>query len=223
MEDYDPTKDYKTLHIEWLRNNRSFRPKGGNPFPLLYNTYIEYMNAMYFSEDGCFKNNETAYLCLRDDYKWSKRSQTINEEVATLFGDKIENNNPCYFVTFNWTDANFNIQKALTGVERLFDKAWVDNARGVFEYYGMKDNHPHFHCIIQVNKYKKIYDFRKKMFESSLGSDLAKNFIHVKYAKDYHEDYVDLDKDPAKAECLAKDVEWREANGFAPEYRKKCV
>lgn len=224
MEEYDPNKDYKRIHIEWLKNNKSFRPKGGNPLPQLYNSYIDYMTAMYYSEHGCFKSNQTAYICLKDDYLYTKRSKTINEEVAALFGDKVENENPSYFVTFNWSpdSTNFNSEKVKKDVEKLFNKSWVDKARGVFEYHGLKGNHPHFHCIIQVNKYKKIYDFKKKMLESAMAYGLKPNFIDVKYHKQYHEDYIDLDKSPQKSDCLEKDKLWRQELGLQDEYIK-CV
>lgn len=224
MEEYNPSKDYKRLHMEWLKENKSFRPKGGNPLPLLYNSYVDYMNAMYYSEHGCFKSNQTAYICLRDDFFWSRSSKSINEEVAAMFGCKVENNNPSYFVTFNWApdSSNFKVEKVKKDVEKLFSKSWVDKARGVFEYHGLKGNHPHFHCVIQVNKYKKIYDLRKKMLESAMASGLQSNFIDVKYHKDYHEDYIDLDKTPDKSECLEKDIIWRNELGLQHEY-SKCV
>lgn len=222
MEYYNPKVDYKKLHCEWVREKKGFRPKGGNPLPLMYPSYLEYLNAMYYGSDATFKFNETAYMNLRADYKWAASSTKVLDEVAVMFGDVPQNDNPSYFVTFNWApdSSNFDPVHAVKGVQRLFSKAWVDNARGVFEYHGLKGNHPHFMCIIQVNKYKKKYDFKDKMLESSLAKGLSSNFVDIKPHKAYHDDYLDLDKSSDKKECLEKDVIWRVENNLAQEYKK---
>lgn len=222
MEEYNPKVDYKKLHCEWVREKKGFRPKGGNPLPLMYKTYLDYLSGMYYGTDATFKRNETAYLLLKDDYNWAKRSANVVDEVAVMFGDVPKNDNPSYFVTFNWSPdcSNFNPEHAVKGVQRLFSKSWVDNARGVFEYHGLHGNHPHFMCIIQVNKYKKKYDFKDKILESSLAKGLAANFIDIKPCQEYHQDYLDLDKSSEKQECLEKDVIWRNENNLLHEYKK---
>lgn len=220
MQEYSPERDYKKLHIDWLREKKGFRPRGGNPLPQLYKSYIEYMIAMYYGNDASIKENYTAYIYLRDDYNFSKNSKTILNEVAEMFGDVVQNDNPSYFVTFSWSKDNFNPTHAATAVQRLFSKSWIDKAEGVFEYYGLEGDHPHFHCVLQTNKYKKIYDFRKKMLESSLAKGLAPNFVDVKPAKAAHMDYVDGDKCPAKKECLEKDIIFRNENNLQHKYVK---
>lgn len=220
MELFDETKDYKKLHIEWLKSKKGFRPRGGNPLPQLYSSYIDFLEAMYYHTDGAYKHNSTAYLNLRDDYMWATKSTTILDEVAIMFGDTPKNDNPSFFVTFNWADSNFNTSKILKGVDKLFSKSWIDNAEGVFEYYGLHDFHPHFHCVIQVNKHKTIGRFRDKIFESALASTLAKNFIDIKVARDYHLEYIDGDKKIEKSECLEKDKLWRIENNLAEKYKK---
>lgn len=219
MERYDPTKDYKTLHLEWLKNNRSFRPK--TPALLTFNNYYEQMENAY--HDGHIKHNETAYIYLKDDYAHSKKSKTVNQEVAEMFGDKVENTNPKFFVTFNWSDNNFDIPHALKGVDKLFNKDWVDEARGVFEYHTSNHNHPHFMCIIQVNKNKTFSKFKEKMLSSYLANGLAPNFISVMNYAPRHDDYLDLDKVAEKQELLDNDVLWRNENGLAHEYKKQRV
>ena len=166
------------------------------------------------------KFNETAYRYLRDDYEYNKVKKTINQDVAEMFGDVPENDNPTFFVTFNWSDSNFNKVKILDGLKKLFSKSWIDNAKGVFEYHGLKGNHPHFHSLIQVNKHKTVGRFADKIFQSALGKTLAKNFIDIKVAQNYHIDYLDLDKDTLKQECLDKDIVWRGENGFLELYTK---
>lgn len=221
---YDENVDYRTKHIEWLRSKKGFRPKGGNPLPMQFPTYLEYLNFTYFSNDGLSskgdKRNRYAFMNLRDDVKWAHHSKDIVAEVDELFGFKPKNTNPTFFVTFNWNDSNFKLEHALKGVERLFSKSWVDNARGVFEYHTENGNHPHFMALIQVNCHKTLGKFRDKMFECSLANGLAKNFIDVKVAKSYHEDYIDLDKQESKREFLELDVEWRNNLGIKHEYSK---
>lgn len=216
MEGYDESKDYKQLHLEWIKANRSFRPKRG--LQMRYTSYLEEMTDMYYN-DG-IKFNKTAYIYLRDDYNHSKQSKTINDEIAIMFGDKPINTNPTFFVTFNWNEENFKVPEILKSLEKLFSKSWIDEARGVFEYYGLKGNHPHFMCLIQVNKHKTFGRFKDKILQSSLASTLGKNFIDIKIAKSYHQEYLDLDKTVDKQECLEKDILWRKSLGLKEEYTK---
>lgn len=215
MELYDSSKDYKRIHLEWIKANKGFRPQRG--IMPMYNSYFDEMLDMY---QETLKQNTTAYIYLRDDYEWSKKSKTINQEVASMFGDVPENTNPTFFITFNWNDTNFDIPKILNGVGKLFSKSWIDNARGVFEYHGSQKNHPHFMCLLQVNKHKSFGRIRDKIFQSALGKTLTSNFIDIKVAKTYHQDYLDLDKCESKQESLAKDVLWRKSLGLNEEYKK---
>lgn len=215
-EKYNPNTDYKTLHLAWLKEKKGFRPK--IPCEDCFPNYYTQMEHAY--RRGHLKLNTTAFLYLRDDYRHDKGGKSVSEEVAELFGDKVENKNPKFFVTFNWTDSNFDVDHALRGVERLFNKAWVDEGRGVFEYHGEKKNHPHFMCVIQVNKNKTLSKFKEKMVTSYIANGLNANFVDVKPWAPRHEDYVDLDKQQSKQEALDKDIIWRNEHGLAHEYKK---
>lgn len=216
MEHYNDSLDYKKLHLEWIKANRGFRPKRG--VEMRYSSYLEEMTDMYYN-DG-IKFNKTAYIYLRDDYNHSKASKSINEEVAVMFGDKPINTNPTFFVTFNWNDENFKIPVILKALEKLFSKSWIDEARGVFEYHGLHGNHPHFMCLIQVNKHKSFGRFKDKILQSAIAQTLGKNFIDIKIAKSFHQDYLDLDKSVEKEECLKNDCLWRISLGLHSEYKK---
>lgn len=215
MEDYDPSIDYRQLHLEWIKKNRWFRPKSG--VADWADSYYDQMSAMY---RDTYKLHTTAYLLLRDDYKHSKVSADINTVVGRMFGDTPINTNPYYFVTYNWTTTNFDPKKAVVGVNRLFEKSWVDKALAVFEYHGIENNHPHLHIVIQVNKYKTIGKFREKMFEASLASGILKNFIDIKPGRPEHWDYTSGDKSLDKKECLEKDIIWRNENSLEHIYKK---
>lgn len=216
MEGYREDVDYKKLHLEFIKANPRFRPLGGvSPN---YSSYFEQLSSLY--HEGSIKSNKTAYIFLRDDYNHQKKSKSINDEVASLFGDIPENNNPTYFVTFNWNDDNFKKEKILDCIAKLFNKSWIDNASGVFEYHGLNGNHPHFHSLIQVNKHKTFGRFRDKIFQSAIASTLNKNFIDIKVARPYHIDYLEFDKKKEKSECLDKDICWRGENGLKEKYEK---
>lgn len=203
MEQFDETKNYKSIHLEWIKANRGFRPQRG--IMPMYNTYLDEMTEMY---NETIKANKTAYVYLRDDYNWSKRSRSINDEVAVLFGDKPIDNNPKFFVTFNFDEQLFNSQNVLKDLAKFMSKDWIKSLTGAFEYYTEKGHHPHLMMVISVNKYKnKILD---KMKESILAKYCKSvNFIDVKKWQPFHDDYVALDKDPKKKEYLDKDVLWR--------------
>lgn len=220
MEGYDEKLNYKQIHLNWIKANPRFLPKLGLLDKTLYKSYYEEMLHRY---NMSIRFNETAFMFLRDDYEFSKVKTNINSEVACMFGDVPENKNPTFFVTFNWSEGNFNKVKIFDGLQKLFRKSWVDNARGVFEFYGLKSNHPHFMCLIQVNKHKTIGRFRDKIFQSAIAQTLGKNFIDIKVAQSYHQDYLDLDKSPEKQECLEKDKIWRIDNGILSIYSKESI
>lgn len=218
MESYTEGTDYKLIHLEWIKANRSFRPKMG--LPLQYSSYFDYMSELYRET---IKQQKTAFIFLRDDYNWSKRSRTINEEVSVMFGDKVENTNPTYFITFNWNDDNFKIPDILNALKKLFSKSWIDEVRGVFEYHGKVNNHPHFMMLIQVNKHKTFGRIKDKIMQSAIAQTLGKNFIDIKVAKSYHQEYLDLDKVAEKQECLDNDKVWRKSLGLLEEYNKNNI
>lgn len=215
MDGYDETKDYKKMHLEWIKANPRFRPLGGVS-PNYPNYYSEIEDLYRLT----IKTNKSRYLFLRDDYMHNKTSKSINAEVAEMFGDVPENNNPTYFVTFNWSDDNFKVDKILNALQKLFSKSWIDNAVGVFEYYGLNGNHPHFHSLIQVNKHKTFGRFRDKIFQSALGATLCKNFIDIKVARNYHTEYLEFDKRQEKTECMEKDKLFRREKGLNDIYQK---
>lgn len=216
MECYEDCKDYKQLHLEWIKANRGFRPK--TAIPVQYNSYLDYMIELY---EHTIKQQKTAYIYLKDDYNWSKRSKTVNEEVAVMFGDLPDKSDNTFFVTFNFDEKKFKSVDVLKSVDRLYTKSWVDSAYGVFEYYTENGNHPHFMMKLVVNKYNKKGKLLDKMNESSLAKFTGgKNFIDVKPFLKCHEDYIMLDKAIEKKEYLEKDKIWRIENNI-PEYLEK--
>lgn len=218
MEDFDPTKDYKSLHLEWLKNNKSFRPKSG--IPLNYSSYFDYMTELY---RDTIKSQTTAYWYLKDDHKFSKRSKTINEEIDILFGYKpdVSDYANTFFITFNFDPNRFKPEAAVKAVERLFNKSWVDIGYGVFECYTSAGQHPHFMCKLKVNKYNKKGKLLDKMAESVLAKFTGgKHFIDIKEFQPIHQDYIELDKRPEKQIYLEQDKIWRLENNI-PEYLEK--
>lgn len=222
MELYDDNIDYKKKHLLWIAANPRFSPK--TPFPRVIdgrpcNTYYKYMEFMYLPEN--LKYNKTAFYYLHDDFKFSRESRTINDEVATMFGVAPINNNPKYFITWNFNDTNFNIPVVVKNLERLINKNWIDNFDAVIEYYGTKDNHPHIHAVIQVNQHKTWGRLKAKILQQPLSNMIAPNFTDVKQYRPIHDDYVDGDKVIKKQNNLEKDIIWRNERGLQHKYCKQ--
>lgn len=217
--DYKPDVDYRSKHLKWLQIHKIFAPSWWSPQPNNNLTYYEVMKNSY-GPDG-IKYNETAFNFFRADYKELISGGDINQQAATLFGVKPKKDeDPCYFVTINWSDNNFDPVKAVRDLKRLFGKSWVSSAAAVFERHTLKGNHPHVHIMLQVTKYKTFGHFKHKMFEQSIVQGIAPNFIDIKCGKQHHWEYVEGDKTPEKAECLEKDKVWRLNNDLDDLYSK---
>ena len=216
MEGFLESKDYKQIHLEWIKANRGFRPRSG--LPLNYSSYLDYMSELY---NTTIKQQKTAYIYLRDDYNWSKRSKTISQEVAVMFGGPPEDGGDNFFVTFNFSDQLFNAQQVIQATNRLFEKSWVVSSYAVFEYNTAQGCHPHCHMRLEVDKYNKKGKLLEKMVQSSLAKFTGgKNFIDVKPFMPIHNDYLKFDKALEKQEYLEKDKLWRIENNI-PEYLEK--
>ncbi len=203
MEKFDETKNYKAIHLEWIKANKGFRPQRG--VMSMYGSYLEEMTDMY---NETIKQNRTAYVYLRDDYNWKKSSRSINDEVALMFGDKPADTNPKFFITFNFSEDLFNSEKVLKDLAKFMSKDWIKSLAGAFEYHTETGGHPHLMMVISVDKYKnKMLDKMKESILAKYCKDLAK--IDVKRWQPFHDDYVAFDKDPKKKEYLEKDVLWR--------------
>lgn len=231
--EYDPTVNYKDEHLDWL----SEKPKGYCPVwavTLISNwgSYSDYMAQMYYGWDSTVKKNETAFLYYHSDCHGDKKRQnkTATTKANELFGltAKKDTRYPDkWFVTFGWPNdgRSFTKKQVETGVQRLFMKEWVLEARGCFEYYGKDRNHPHFMCVLKINQdvftISEVGKFRKVIKESSLASKIkAKNCIQFQPFEERHDEYVDLIKCDAKQEALDKDRAWRNEKGLRHHYNK---
>lgn len=218
---YDPDIDFVKLHLQWIQENQSFKPKGGlysiiNGKPH-YETYYDQMSAMYRE---LTYPNKYAFVCLQDDVKWKNRDSTeITRHVNEYFGITKKVEYPAFFVTFNFDEKKFVASKVLKDLGVFLQLSWIETCQGMFEYYTEKGCHPHLHMVITVNKYSnKVKD---KMFESRLAKYCAAtNFIDVKRSKDYHNDYVLLSKASSKQEFMEKDEMWRIENNLPHEIKK---
>lgn len=221
MEAFDSSKDYKRLHIEWVKANKSFRPR--TPPPLTFNSYLEYLIDVYAFT---IKQQMTAFIWLKDDYNWSKKSKSINEEVAKMFdADHLPNYDNTFFVTIGFNEQKFNPPAVLKALNKLFEKDWITSAYGVFEYYSEKGQHPHLMMRLQViesifKKGKgKIAD---KIMDSCLGKFFdGRNYVDVKFWLPCHQPYIELNKCSEKKEFLEKDVLWRIENNLPAFVEKK--
>ena len=67
---YDENYDYKALHCNWVKETK-YRPIGGFVGDNIYKTYSDFLYHMYYTTDGCYKLNSTAYGNLKYDFKMS--------------------------------------------------------------------------------------------------------------------------------------------------------
>lgn len=219
--EYNPSVNYKELHLQWIKKHKSFKPKGGiecdpktgRPF---WNSYYEQMEEMYKH----YIYPKTAFICLRDDIKHFTIDQDIDEKVNMVLGliptEK-------YFVTFNFNDNNFDLTKILPALEKLKSKTYIHKMDAVFEYHGSKHNHPHIHMILEVSgpdrtegRFKKL--IRRTQLYNILSAD---NYLDFKrYSPERHEDYLEGGKKESKLKLLEQDKIWREQLNLQHSYSK---
>lgn len=209
--EYDPNIDYKSIHLEWIKAHKNFKPKGGLIISsytgrYLYNTYYEQMEALY---KDCYKSHKSGYILLKDDVNHMKCDDNIDEKVELLLGISSTEK---YFLTFNFSDDNFEIERIMPAFSRLMDKSYIVKLEAVFEYFGSKSNHPHIHMIVEVKGKDKTFGrFKKLIRQTQLYKLLsADNFFDIKKFGSHHEDYVDGNKKDAKMENVEKDKIWRQ-------------
>lgn len=231
--DYDPSVDYKIEHLDWLGERKHFCP-GWAMMNGTCKSYQELMCQMYYGADASIRSNKTAFLYYRDDVYAVKKTKdkSATQRALETFGltAKKETSYPDkWFITFNYPpDAHTKdkfVSKVETGVQRLFMKEWVLEARGCFEYYGKTKNHAHFMCVIKINQdcnpICNISKFHKVIKEASIASLIKeKNFIEFKKFEERHDEYVDLIKCEAKQDALDKDRTWRDKMGLRHHYNK---
>lgn len=220
-DDYDPSFNYMAAHMEWLSKNKNFIPERGlSDYRINY--YMEM--AEFYNEMPSY--HETTYHYFKDDVKYfnSKKNKSAMERANELFGVKPDEDRPAtYFVTWNFEEKYFekNKDKIVKNLNKFLNNKWLVNGRAVFEYNTKNGNHPHIMALLETKKYRKIYDMKDAIFQLALSKGLEKNFIDIKYAKSYHTNYINLEKTEEKHEYLAKDVEWREAQGLDEEYSRQ--
>lgn len=220
--EYNPNIDYRSLHLEWIKKHKSFKPKGGLTLDVktgrsTWNTYYEQMEAMY---RDCYKLHKTAYILLKDDIKHFNVDEDIDDKVNTILGLTPTEK---YFITFNFNDDNFDLDKIMPAFERLRDKSYINKMDAVFEYHGSKSNHPHIHMILEVSGPDRTYGrFKKLLTRTQLYKLLAAdNFFDIKkFIADRHEDYVDGNKKEDKIKLVELDKEWRAKLNLLDIYTK---
>lgn len=222
---YNPNVNYKDKHLELLSEKKWYCPIWAFAQVKGFGSYGDMIHSMYYGIDSCVKMNETAYMYYEDDTNAiEKRSRkTASQEARETFGltaVKSSKYPDKWFITFNWAPdcSNFNIKRVEQGVQRLFMKEYVLEARGCFEFYGSKKNHPHFMCVLKIdtthNSIDNINKFKKVIKEASLAYKLKDNFIQFQAFEERHDDYVDLIKCDAKQDALDRDRNWRHEKGL---------
>lgn len=222
VADYDSSIDYRSIHLEWIKKYKHFKPKGGLALALnssqpAYKTYYDQMEDMY---NNVYKLHKTAYLLLRDDIKHFTVRDDIDDKVSQVLG-LVQTQK--YFITFNFNDNNFDLSKILPAFERFKQKTYIHKMDAVFEYHGSRGNHPHIHMVVEVKGADRTFGrFKKVMKQTQLYKLLAAdNFFDIKaYNPARHEDYIDGNKRAEKEALVAKDKVWRTSLGLEHIYLK---
>lgn len=221
MKEFEEGIDYKTLHLQWLAANKGYRPKGWQQTPQ-YMSYYDQMNQMYYSSDAVIKSQKSAYLWFRDDYRWQNCKSDIKQQAEDLFGKGDADVNE-WFVTIGFNHQTFDPQKAHSYVTKLFEKEFVIDAYGTFEFHTETGEHPHFMFYLKSDCKTKgrVVD---RIFQSA-GSKkiiLGKNFIDVRRFEARHTDYLNGNKSEDKMLYVQQDIAWRAVNNL-PTIIKKNI
>lgn len=211
MDLYNEKIDYKEKHLTWVKAHPRFLPRLGLVDPR--RSYLEELKITY---EGV-KYNYTAFQFFYLDYNYFISGKNINTEAAELFG---MNTNNKYFITWNFNDENFDLQKIIPHLQSLLERDWILKFTGVFEYYGEDNNHPHLHSIIEVKNEFNLKKFRKYILQQSISKLIKSNFVDIKKYINTHTDYLDGIKTDSKMENVEKDKIWRKKLGLQDEYIK---
>lgn len=226
---YVETTDYVQLHIDWiLKNNKYALANAG-----VYCDYYDIMSSVYKDipsdrKCSCDKidfphslRNHTAFKLLLSDIRLSKRSVETLQMLEKVAMEDQEGSTNKYFVTIGFNHQTFTPKAALTAVNAVFRKSFVNSAEGVFEFYRTNGEHPHIHIIMEVPK-MRCGMLVTKIFQSAGMSKivLSRNFIDVKECQLYHYDYLEGNKIEEKMECCEKDKLWREQNNLPHKIKK---
>lgn len=239
---YNPNVNYKDEHLAFLSERPGYVPVWAiaQVKRCGFTSYSDMIHSMYYGTEASVKKNETAYMYYEDDTRAvsSRKQKSATQKAMETFGlaepKKATNYPDKWFITFNWAPTAHNekkrdktfVEMATAGVQRLFMKDWVLEARGCFEYHGKKKNHPHFMCVLKIDQSVRTIEtlgkFHKVIKEASLASWITqKNFIEFLAFEERHDEYVDLIKCDAKLDALDRDRIWRDKLGLLEQYNKK--
>lgn len=206
---YNPEVDYKTEHLKFLKSYPHFVPAGGfnkKEFPTYYHEMVSYYKVSNYNGNLMF------FHCYVSDYDFlfGDTKEKTKQRACELFGNGTEVIGNEFFVTFNFDPKKWNAKLALNHLAKFLEKKWVKKCRGVFEYFGKDENHPHLMLYLTTElKFGKLKD---KLSQVSLFTKLMSglNFLDIKdWVCDRHEPYINLQKRESKQENLAKDELWR--------------
>lgn len=216
--EFEEGKDYKSLHLQWLSEHKSFKPKGWVSTPE-HKTYYDQMYALYNCPHG-IKQQYTAYRFFQGDYKWLNSKSDINTVAAEMFGKST--NYSEWFVTLGFNHQTFDVLKCHNLILKLFDKEFVDDAYGVFEFYTKSGEHPHFHFYLKSTDAKTKGRVLDRIYQSAGIKKfvLGKNNIDVKIWESRYNDYINGNKTDGKMEYVQQDKLWRQQNNL-PDLVKK--
>lgn len=192
--------DYKTAHLSWLKNNPQFIPQGYAQFAEY--PYFDIMTQLYSSSRVSQVHAQMLFI---GDQEWYNKCSEIKKSVAKV----VKTIPSAYFITIGFNHQTWNVQSAIDVINKIKSFDWVISFKGVIELHTENGEHPHIHMLIDTELPKskvleKIWATKgiKKLV-------LKKNFIDIKKAEVYHDEYIVGDKDPGKKIYVDQDKIWR--------------
>lgn len=125
-----------------------------------------------------------------------------------------------WFVTIGFNHQEWTVSKCVQFVHDLLKLNWIVKCRVIFELHRENGLHPHIHILMETKEKKgKILQllWKSKGIKKIV---LSKEFIDVKPAQGYHDQYINFQKKEDKMVFVEQDNKWRQANNI-PSYWEK--
>lgn len=209
---YNPSMDYKSAHLSWVKSHPNFIPERT---AMVGTEYFESLKFLYYSVESKYVDNKFAYQLRESDiiYDDSLKLDLLPNSVTT--------DAPKFFVTIGFNHQTWNINTCVKVIETILSFDWIISCRSVFELHRENGEHPHCHFLMETTKMYKSKILEKIWATRGIKSVcLKKSFIDCKPAEQYHEDYINLIKQESKMKYVAMDTKWRSRHNIPEHFTK---
>lgn len=235
MRDFDPDRDYKPVHLEWLDRHKDFNGHGTYKSQIFATEY-DYYSHLY-KDKGHMIPNKTVYIWYNEHITQSERQRQMREyekaRVKSYLQIPTENNR--WFVTLSFCADNYSDEVAIGCLNKFFTYDWVAACEAVFEWHTESGWRPHLMMRLETPpEYTTSRGKKEKLTKSVLiryifksagwhrtGLVMKDNFVKVDpWREGDHIKYIMLDKCDDKVEYIQSDHQYRMANSIQERYIK---